>query len=306
MGENRARNEGAVLLALLAVFWGANWPAMKLAVLELGPWTFRVICVYVGAAGLFALALAKRLPLGLPRGREVFFALTAILNIAIWQVTSAYGLKFMAAGRAVLVAFTMPIWAAVFGALFTGERFTLRKSLALALGVTGLGLLALPAGDTLANSTAGLLLMLAAAVGWAAGTVTLKAQRFEMSAVTLTAWQLAIAGLPLVAGMVWFEVLGGEGAMLPRGTMSLPGFLGAAYASTVPMIFCHWAWFRTLEILPASVASIGTLAVPVVGVLSSSWLLGEPLGWHEALAMACVVAALALALIAPRSRGAAA
>jgi drug/metabolite transporter (DMT)-like permease len=303
MIERQHRSEGLWLLALLAIFWGANWPAMKLAVGELGPWTFRVVCVYVGAVGLFAIAKLRGIPMGLPRGREAIFAVTAILNVAIWQVTSAYGLKFMSAGRAVLVAFTMPLWAAVFGALFANDRFTPRKTLALGLGVAGLGLLALPASDTLANSLAGLALMLAAAVGWAAGTVMLKAQRFPMSAVTLTAWQLAIAGAPLVVGMVWFEILGPEGAILPKGAFSLQGFLGTAYAATVPMIFCHWAWFRILEILPASVASIGTLAVPVVGVLSSALLLGETVGWAEFLAMVCVVAALALALLSPPEKG---
>jgi drug/metabolite transporter (DMT)-like permease len=59
MAGANPRKEGLWLLVLLAVFWGANWPAMKLAVGELGPWTFRVVCVYVGAAGLFALALVR-------------------------------------------------------------------------------------------------------------------------------------------------------------------------------------------------------------------------------------------------------
>ncbi|MBL8832443.1 MAG: DMT family transporter [Rhodospirillales bacterium] len=299
MTDQGARREGLWLLFLLAVFWGANWPAMKVAVVELAPWTFRVICVYIGAAGLFAIALLRGIPLGLPRGREIVFAGTSILNVAIWQVTSAYGLQVMSAGRAVLVAFTMPLWAAVFGAIFVREKFTARKSLALLLGLAGLGLLALPAGGALVDSLAGLGLMLSAAIAWGAGTVALKAQRFAMSAVTLTAWQLAIAGVPLVAGMVWFEVLGPSGSIVLRGEFTAVGLAGAAYAATVPMIFCHWAWFRTLEILPASVASIGTLAVPVVGVLSSALLLGEALGWAELLAMVCVVAALALALLAP-------
>jgi drug/metabolite transporter (DMT)-like permease len=65
------------------------------------------------------------------------------------------------------------------------------------------------------------------------------------------------------------------------------------------MVFCHWAWFRALEILPASVASIGTLAVPVVGVASSALLIGETLGLAEIAAMVCVVLALALALLGP-------
>lgn len=304
MAGANPRKEGLWLLVLLAVFWGANWPAMKLAVAELGPWTFRVVCVYVGAAGLFALALVRGISLGLPRGRVAVFAATAMLNVAVWQVTSAYGLTLMSAGRAVLVAFTMPLWAAAFGAAFGSERLTARKSLALAIGIAGLGLLALPAGDTLGNSLAGLGLMLSAAIAWGAGTVLLKSQRFAMSAVSLTAWQLAIAGVPLVLGMLQFEIFGPPGAILPKGGFTATGFAGVAYAATVPMVFCHWAWFRTLEILPASVASIGTLAVPVVGVLSSALLIGEAIGWAELLAMVCVVAALALALIAPGRKAA--
>jgi drug/metabolite transporter (DMT)-like permease len=279
-----ARREGLWLLAALALLWGVNWPAMKLAVAETGPWTFRAICLYVGAAGLFAVGYLRGLDLRLPRGRFLALAAASFLNITIWHVTSAYGLVAMSAGRAVLVAFTMPLWATLLGAVLLGERLSIRKIGALLCGLAGLGLLALPAGDAFAQSPVGLALMLSAAIGWAAGTVAVKAMRFEMSAVALTAWQLAVGGVPVLVGMLVFE---GGGA----------GFAGLVYAATVPMIFCHWAWYRVLEILPASLASIGTLAVPVVGVLSSALLLGEAFGWTEIAAMACVVAALALALL---------
>jgi drug/metabolite transporter (DMT)-like permease len=296
--DRKSHNEGIWLLAALALLWGANWPAMKLAVGEIGPWTFRTICLYVGAGGLFAVALVRRIPLGLPRGRIAVFAATSFLNVTVWHVTSAYGLTLLAAGRAVLVAFTMPLWAALFGALFFGDKFTPRKVVALSLGLVGLGFLALPASDTLGSSPAGLGLMLAAAVGWGAGTVWLKASRFEMSAVTLTAWQLALGGVPVIVGMLALEVAGiGGGTVLKNDAPSLAGLVGLIYAATVPMVFCHWAWFRALEILPASLASIGTLAVPVVGVLASALLLGETVGWSEMAALVCVVAALALALL---------
>ena len=96
-----------------------------------------------------------------------------------------------------------------------------------------------------------------------------------MSAVTLTAWQLALGGVPVIVGMLALEVAGiGGGTVLKNDAPSLAGLVGLIYAATVPMVFCHWAWFRALEILPASLASIGTLAVPVVGVLASALLLG--------------------------------
>ena len=298
MIDRKTRNEGIWLLAALALFWGANWPAMKLAVGEVGPWTFRTICLYVGAGGLFGVALARGIPMSLPRGQVAVFAGTSVLNVTVWHVTSAYGLTLLGAGRAVLVAFTMPLWAALFAWLFFGETFTRRKLFALGLGLAGLALLALPASDTLGHSLAGLALMLAAAVGWALGTVWLKSRHFAMSAVTLTAWQLAIGGVPVILGMLVFEVAGiGGGVVLKHDSPSFAGWIGLVYAATVPMIFCHWAWFRALEILPASLAAIGTLAVPVVGVLASALLLGEAVGWSEAAALLCVVAALALALL---------
>ncbi len=289
-----ARREGLWLLAALALLWGVNWPAMKLAVAETGPWTFRAICLYVGAAGLFAVGYLRGLDLRLPRGRFLALAAASFLNITIWHVTSAYGLVAMSAGRAVLVAFTMPLWATLLGAVLLGERLSIRKIGALLCGLAGLGLLALPAGDAFAQSPVGLALMLSAAIGWAAGTVAVKAMRFEMSAVALTAWQLAVGGVPVLVGMLVFE---GGGAGFANGLPSPSSVAGLVYAATVPMIFCHWAWYRVLEILPASLASIGTLAVPVVGVLSSALLLGEAFGWTEIAAMACVVAALALALL---------
>jgi len=65
------------------------------------------------------------------------------------------------------------------------------------------------------------------------------------------------------------------------------------------MLFCHLSWFTVVKIFPASVASIGTLAIPIVGVFSSSLVLGEKLGYREVMAMILVVIALGIVLIGP-------
>ena len=67
--------------------------------------------------------------------------------------------------------------------------------------------------------------------------------------------------------------------------LSLPAALGLAYAVFVAMIFCQTAYFKLVSLLPAHVAAISVLAVPVVGVVSSAWLLGEPVGPAEAAAL---------------------
>jgi drug/metabolite transporter (DMT)-like permease len=62
------------------------------------------------------------------------------------------------------------------------------------------------------------------------------------------------------------------------------------------MIYCHWAYFALVRIFPAGIAAIGTLAVPVVGVFSSTLILNEPVGLSEVAALALVVTALSMAL----------
>jgi drug/metabolite transporter (DMT)-like permease len=62
------------------------------------------------------------------------------------------------------------------------------------------------------------------------------------------------------------------------------------------MIYCYWAWFRLVELLPATIAGLSTLAIPAVGVFSSAMILDEPLGPAEIGSLVFVVAAIALVL----------
>lgn len=71
------------------------------------------------------------------------------------------------------------------------------------------------------------------------------------------------------------------------------------YAALIPMIYCHWAWFRIVALFPANIAAIGTLSIPVVGVFSSALILGEPLAGADLLALALVVTGLFIVLVLP-------
>ena len=79
--------------------------------------------------------------------------------------------------------------------------------------------------------------------------------------------------------------------------VSPTGLIGLVYAAAIAVAVGQWIWFRVLQLLPLSVASISTLAVPVIGVFSSALLLGEPLGWRELAALALICAALFLVLV---------
>ncbi|MDZ7697679.1 MAG: EamA family transporter [Deltaproteobacteria bacterium] len=67
----------------------------------------------------------------------------------------------------------------------------------------------------------------------------------------------------------------------------------------LPTLFCHWAYYKVVSIFPVSFAAIGTLAIPVVGILTSAWFLNESLEWNEIMAMLLIMGALSLVLIHP-------
>lgn len=292
--ERGADRTGLLLIASITLFWGVNWPAMKLAVGEVPVWSFRTICLVVGGLGLLAMCRAGRLPLAVPRAELGPLLLVAFFNITGWHLCSAFGLVYMPAGRASIVAFTMPLWAALLAVPLLGDRPSWRLTVGLAAGMAGMAVLVVPDWQSIVAAPLGLLFMLLAALSWAAGTVLLKRFRWSMPTAVLAGWQLALGGLPVAAGAL----------LLDRGfdplAVSATAWGATIYAALIPMIYCHWAWFRVVGIYPAAVAAVGTLAIPVVGVLSSSLALGEPVGLDVVLSLVLVLAGLGVVLILPR------
>jgi drug/metabolite transporter (DMT)-like permease len=137
--------------------------------------------------------------------------------------------------------------------------------------------------------------MLGAAVSWAIGTVLTKANRWTIPIAVLTGWQVVLGGVPIALGAAIRLVGAGHaGPWTQVAGPSAAAVLGTTYATVVGVIFCHWAWFRLVAILPAAVAAIGTLGIPIVGFFASALLLGEPVGPAELLALVLVVSALGI------------
>ncbi|MEX0697564.1 MAG: DMT family transporter [Dongiaceae bacterium] len=287
---------GLFLLAGITLVWGVNWPAMKLAVAEVPVWTFRSICLASGGFGLLAIARLGGHRLRIPAAEFGPLLLTAAFNITGWHLASGFGLVYLEAGRASIIAFTMPLWAAVLAVPLLGERLSRPAAAGLVVGLLGLAILVLPDWRGLVAAPLGVLFMLGAALSWAAGTVALKYFRWSMPTTALAGWQLLLGGVPVALGALWFDA-----GFAPQA-VSATAWFAALYAALLPMIFCHWAWFKVVGLYPAAIAAIGTLAIPVVGVVSSAAVLGEPIGPDVVGALVLVLAALALVLIVPARR----
>jgi drug/metabolite transporter (DMT)-like permease len=266
---------------------------MKVALAEIEPWTFRGVCILSGSLGLMAMAASRGRSLAVPREDRLPLVAVSLLNVTAWQLMTAFALTVMDAGRASIVGFTMPLWAALMGVAFLGERLGRTRVAGLCLGVLGMAVLLGPDIERVLASPWGVLLMLGAALCWAGGTVLLKSVRWHMDTTRLAAWQLTLGGVPVLIGAL---VLGRPETLAEASATTWATTL---YICLIPMIASHWAWFRIVELFPAGIAAIGTLAIPVVGVFGSALLLGERVGPPELVSLGLVVAGLFLVLVVP-------
>jgi len=274
------------VLASLTLAWGFNWTALKVALSEVPPWTFRSLCLGLGAAVLFAALRAGGQRLVLPRGQWRRLWLLALLNITSWNMLVAFGVAMIPSGRAAILAYTMPIWAVPLSVWLMRERITGAKLAGLALGLGGLALLLADSFIGLGRAPLGSLLIVGAAISWALGTVLQKRFPVQLPVGLYTAWIMLLGGAPIFAGALIFE---DWRALRDVGTAA---WLGTAYNVFVAFAFAHWAWIKIATSVPVSVFSISMLIIPVVGVMSGILFLGERPRWAEYAALALVLAAL--------------
>ncbi len=283
---------GAILLMIsITLVWGLSWPANKVALAEITPWVYRTLNLNIGGLGLLALAWASGASLRIPRRELRPLLLASFFNFTVWHIGSAYGIALLPAGRAVIIAFTMPAWAALFDFFLMGERLTWRRCLGLTLGLGGLAVLMGPDIKKLDAAPWGALAMLAAAGGWGMGTVLMKKYSWTMPTLTLTGWQLILGGLPITAGSFLMEPWTGLAGA------SWPAWAATAFIIAMSMIYAYWAWFTVLGRISAALAAISTMVIPVVGVFTSALWLGEKLGLQELLALGMVLSSMGVVFL---------
>ncbi|MPZ57852.1 MAG: EamA family transporter [Rhizobiales bacterium] len=291
--SDRSRAEGfraKLLLVALALAWGVNWPANKVALAEVGPWTFRVVGLAVGAVLMLALATWRSGRLVFPSGWAwLHLAVAGTLNIGAFAILSVLALEGTNTSRVVILVYTMPIWAVVMARLLLGERLTVRRLTALLLCVAGLTVLLAPHLPL----PAGLWWALATAWCWAGGTVYMKWAKVDLDPMTTAAWQILVGWIGVAIGTV---ILGEPWYVWPVQPVTLVAW---AWSAAVGVGFAYFMWFIVVERLPASNAALAALLIPVVGVSSSALLLGEAPTLNDTIGFALVFAAAASVLLQP-------
>lgn len=277
------------LLVLVVILWGFNWPALKVGLRYVSPMWFAVYRMAIATLALFGLLVLRR-QVALPNRANI----PVVLSIGVCQLFLLVGLinlgmMYVPAGRSSVLSYTSPIWVAPAAVWLLGEKLTPLKATGVALGLVGIGVLFNPLAFDWHNSEAlaGNIMLMAGALAWSVAIIHIRHHKLTQPVLQIMPWSAALATLLLtVAAVSW------EGA--PKAVSDPTGLAIVIYNGLIATAFCFTAMTEISRALPAISTSLGMLGVPVAGVASSIWWLGENLTPTLALGMALILAGMIL------------
>ena len=286
-----------LILVLLTVVWGINWPVMKLGVMDYPPLTFRVWSIWLGVPVLALGLLAMKVPFRIPPAHWREVLVLAAFNMFIWHGCIILAVKALSSGRAAILGYTMPIFSAMLGAWLFSSLLSRRAWLGVSAAALGVALLLWHELTGLAGKPLGVLLALIAASTWALGTQMLRRTTVPVPTLAISFWMTALTAVVMLVLSFVFE----------RAQWRLPGptaWGSIVFNAVLVFGFAHAAWFWLARGLPPIASTLSVMLIPVIGVFSGAWWLGEQLHWQDFAAVLLMVVAIASVLWPARKAGA--
>lgn len=266
---------------------------MKLGLLTYPAVTFRALSLIAGIMMMGAYLLSKGQSLRIPRRDAIKLAGISQINLTAWQLGLLYGILLLGAGRAAILGYTMPVWAFVASVAIYGAAVTRRGVVGVALALSAIAALTMNDWSAFLLSPSGLLVTVIAAMCWGLGTAMIRNTPLSISNESMAFWSL-VSTLPVyVVLAIWLE----------RDLWRMPNLietLTMLYGGVVSFSFCYVVWYRVSRKLPPVVSSLSIMLVPAIGVLSSGWLLAEPITGLDILALILILSAMAVVLLPAR------
>jgi drug/metabolite transporter (DMT)-like permease len=279
---------------MLCLCWGFNQVAVKLAIHDIPPLIQSSARSVIAAILVGGWARARGIPLfrrdGTLGGGLLAGALFAVEFLLIYR-----GLLWTTATRAVLFIYSAPFFVVIGSRwLIPGDRFELSRWFGLLLSFVGIIIaFGLPTPATDPHQLLGDIMMLGAAVAWAATTLTIKASALSRTSAEKTMLYQLVVSAPLLAiGALVF----GEHIDAAPSALALAAF---AYQAVWVVSVTFVIWFALIVRYSAARLSAFTFLTPLFGVTAGHFVLNEPLTPAFALAVALVVGGL---LLVNRSR----
>ena len=288
-GPRSLNNLKPAIFALITLsgIWGYNWVVMKECLRYASPVDFAALRTFIGALSLFSILLLQRKSLA---PKEIF--MTMLLGLL--STTGCIGLVTLAlfyggVGKTAILVYTMPFWVLILAWPLLSEHLAGAQWIAVILAFSGLMVILEP--WNLQSSILGNTLAVLSGIAWAGSAIMTKImwRKFTFDLISLTAWQMFFGCIPLIII-----------AMIVPGppVQWTPYFIiGLTFSSIVSQALALILWFYVLKVLSAGMASMGTLATPIIGMIAAAIQLGERPTFIEAMGMILIITGLTILTI---------
>ncbi len=289
----------AVLLIVVILLWGANWPVMKVGLRYMPPLDFAALRMALGAAIMFALnAATGRLRLPSRNDWKIVISVGS-MQMAGFLMLIITGLQFVPPGRSAILSYTTSLWVVPLATIFLREPLPRLKLGGFLVGIIGVGVLFNPLGFDWSdpNVLIGNGLLMLGALLWAGQIIQVRGHQWEGSPLTLAPWQFLVAACVIAPFALYID----HGRPIHWGPAV--GLI-LLYNGPVATAFGFWAVLTFTRALPAVTTSLGTLGVPVVGLLLSAATMGEALTATVLGGLVLILSGLALVSLSDRASAA--
>ncbi|HKY48679.1 MAG TPA: DMT family transporter [Acidimicrobiia bacterium] len=268
-----ARASTALLLGLVVLILGFNWPILATGLRSISPVWLSALRL---GGGLVIVLLITALTGDLHRPRrddQPIIWSVGVGKLALTYLLVFTALRILPPGRSSVLAWTSPLWTAPLAVAFLGERMTRARWVGLGMGAAGLFFLFEPWVLDWSDGEIvwGHVLLIAAAFVSAATMVHIRHHGGSRgTAMQLMPWQMLAGAVPVTA--IAFLVEG-----WPRIEWTPQLIAIVAYQGSLGAAFTVWAQQIILRRISATSTNLILMAVPVVGLLSSAVLVDDPL-----------------------------
>jgi probable blue pigment (indigoidine) exporter len=274
--------------AAVTLIWGSFSVAAKIGVQSIPPLLLGGMRFTLAGAILFAVSLARREKLLLPRAQMLNVLWLSFLTISFPSAAFFWAIQYAPAGTLSTIWATAPIFTALLNSRAINEARGWRLILSLAIGLGGVGLVFLDklgVGSGLALAAEGV--VLAAAAVYGLGMRVAKSATAALPLLQLSAWQLLLGGLVMATASVLFEW--GQPA---HWTPLSVGIL--LYMIIITGSLASLLTFWLIKAIGAIRATYNSFLVPGLALFLGHLLLGEPITLPKVAGMVLVIGGLAL------------
>ena len=280
----------------LAVMWGLSIPVTKLGLQTMPPLTLTALRFGIAVPLLLLFVLGKQ---KLPLSAFPKLAGLGVLGIGIGQVSQTLGVAGTSASVGTIISATIPLFVVVFAALRLKQPVSGMQMLGLIAAFVGIGLVALENGDPSAtgpqSGLIGASFLLLSAVAIAFYYVWSVQLTIQYGTAIVVAWSTLFGLLALLPFAGW-EI------STVDFQLNYIAIASTIYLGFIVSVAGFFLWLHLLRTVPARTAASVQYLQPVFGVVASSVMFGDKMGWYFVAGVTLVLIGLALTIFTKRQR----